>query len=130
MAQQEDLIIDQGTDVVIRLECFTPDGTSKVFNNFDSDTGQFFPLYDVYAKIKKTYNTPDSDAISFSTTTLDQQNLDNIIQLSLSNQQTDAMKPGNYVYDVEIHTYDSDIGATIVERILEGKLTVTPSVTK
>lgn len=130
MAQHEDLVIDQGTDVVIRLECYTPDGTSKVFNSFDSDTGQFVPFYDVFAKIKKTYNTSDSDAIQFSTTTIDQENLDNIIQLSLTNQQTDAMKPGNYVYDVEIRTYDSDVGAFIIERILEGKLTVTPSVTK
>ena len=48
----------------------------------------------------------------------------------MTNLQTDTMKPGRYVYDVELESYDSDTDATIVERILEGKLTVTPSVTR
>ena len=49
--------------------------------------------------------------------------------LSLTNSQTDALKPGKYVYDVEISFVDSD-NNTIVERILEGRIQVTPSVTK
>jgi len=39
------------------------------------------------------------------------------------------MKSGRYVYDVEISATDS-FGVTTIERILEGKLTVSPSVTK
>ena len=39
------------------------------------------------------------------------------------------MKAGRYVYDVEISATDS-AGNITVERILEGKLTVSPSVTK
>jgi len=38
------------------------------------------------------------------------------------------LRVGNYVYDVEISYVDSN-GATIVERILEGKIRVSPSVT-
>lgn len=128
MAQYEDLIVDKGTDVLVRLECFNPDGSEKNFNDFDSDLGQIVSLYTINAKIKKTYNTPDSDAIVFTTSTLDDNNLNNIITLQLSNTQTDAMKPGNYVYDVEISAYDSDTQSYIVERVLEGKLTITPSV--
>lgn len=128
MAQYEDLIVDKGTDVLVRLECFNPDGSEKNFNDFDSDLGQIVSLYTINAKIKKTYNTPDSDAIVFTTSTLDDNNLNNIITLQLSNTQTDAMKPGNYVYDVEISTFDSDTQSYIVERVLEGKLTITPSV--
>ena len=52
-----------------------------------------------------------------------------IVTLSLTNSQTDALKPGKYVYDVEISFIDSD-NATIVERVLEGRIQVTPSVTK
>jgi len=129
MAQYEDLIIDKGTDVVIKLECYNPDGSSKRFNMLDSNSGDIIPHYNVNGKIKLNYSTPDSDAILFSATTVNNQNLDNIITLTLTHEQTDAMKPTNYVYDVEITYYDSDTDADIVERILEGKLTVTPSVT-
>lgn len=54
---------------------------------------------------------------------------DGIVTLSLSNTQTDALKTGRYVYDVEISFVDSDSN-TVVERILEGRVQVTPSVTK
>ena len=53
---------------------------------------------------------------------------DGILTLSLTNAQTDALRVGNYVYDVEISFVDSN-GATIVERVLEGKIRVSPSVT-
>ena len=49
--------------------------------------------------------------------------------MSLTNVQTDALKAGRYVYDVELSFVDS-AGATIIERVLEGRITVTPSVTR
>jgi hypothetical protein len=39
------------------------------------------------------------------------------------------MKAGRYVYDVEIQYADSD-GDSVVERILEGQISVSPSVTR
>lgn len=129
MAHYEDLQIDKGTDVVIKLECYNPDGSEKVLSYYDSDSETILPLYLVEGKIKKTYNSPDSDSVSFSSNVLSADEKDNIIELSLTNIQTDGMKPGRYVYDVELSSYDSDTEVTIVERILEGKLTVTPSVT-
>lgn len=128
MAQYEDLTIDKGSDVTIRLDLYNTDGSPKQMNTQDSD-GSFIPIYNVNAKMKKTYNTKDSDATAFFATTVDPDNLDYVIHLSLSNTQTDALKPGRYVYDVEISRLDSAEGDLVVERILEGNIQVTPSVT-
>jgi len=128
MAQQEDIEIDKGTDVAIRLDLYNTDGTPKQLNSSDSGGNQV-SLYTIDAKIKKTYNTKDSDAVFFTTTTIDPDNLNNAVHLSLTNLQTDAMKPGRYIYDVELHYEDSslELGSyTTVERILQGNLTVTP----
>jgi hypothetical protein len=127
MAQYEDITIDKGSDVTIRLDLYNIDGSPKQMNIQDSDLN-FVPIYNVNAKMKKTYNTKDSDATTFFATTVDPDNLDYVIHLSLSNTQTDLLKPGRYVYDVEISRYDSNESATIVERILEGNIQVTPSV--
>jgi hypothetical protein len=127
MAQYEDITIDKGSDVTIRLDLYNIDGSPKQMNIQDSDLN-FVPIYNVNAKMKKTYNTKDSDATTFFATTVDPDNLDYVIHLSLTNTQTDLLKPGRYVYDVEISRYDSDETATIVERILEGNIQVTPSV--
>jgi hypothetical protein len=127
MAQYEDITIDKGSDVTIRLDLYNIDGSPKQMNIQDSDLN-FVPIYNVNAKMKKTYNTKDSDATTFFATTVDPDNLDYVIHLSLTNTQTDALKSGRYVYDVEISRYDSNESATIVERILEGNIQVTPSV--
>ena len=52
-----------------------------------------------------------------------------IATISLTNTQTDALRPGRYVYDVELSFID-DQANTIVERILEGRIQISPSVTK
>ncbi len=127
MAQYEDITIDKGSDVTIRLDLYNIDGSPKQMNIQDSDLN-FVPIYNVNAKMKKTYNTKDSDATTFFATTVDPDNLDYVIHLSLTNTQTDVLKSGRYVYDVEISRYDSNESATIVERILEGNIQVTPSV--
>ncbi len=54
--------------------------------------------------------------------------MDGVVTISLTNAQTDAMEAGKYVYDVEISYIDSNNNA-IIERILEGKIDLTPSVT-
>ena len=78
-------------------------------------------------KMKKNYNSSDSDTTSFTTIISNASN--GIASLSLNNTQTNALKAGRYVYDVELSFQDSD-GDTIVERILEGRIQVSPSVTK
>lgn len=128
MAHYEDIEIDQGTDVVIQLELFNPDGSRKTLLNWDSDLGSFHNNYDMTGKIKKSYNSSDS-AVLFGCTAFNPQNRENILELSLTNVQTDAMRAGRFVYDVEIASTDSD-GIITVERILQGNLTLVPSVTR
>lgn len=118
MAQYEEFTIDQGADVAIEIRCIDPlTNSAKDLTN-----------YDVAAKMKRNYNSDSADTVSFSSI-IANPSTDGIITLSLTNAQTDALKSGRYVYDVEIFFVDSD-GNTIIERILEGRIQVTPSVTK
>lgn len=114
MAQYEELSIDKGSDITLQLELEDLNGNAKNLTN-----------YTVAGKVKKTYNSTDS---TIFTTEIQAPQTDGIVNLSLSNTQTDALKAGRYVYDVEISFVDSDAN-TVVERVLEGTLTVTPSVT-
>lgn len=116
MAQYEEFTIDQGADVTIQLNLVDNSDTVKNITN-----------HTVTAKLKKNYNSSDSDTTSFTTAISDASN--GVCSISLSNTQTDALKPGRYVYDVELSFVDS-AGDTIIERILEGRMQVTPSVTK
>ena len=130
MAQQEDFTIDQGSDVAIRLDLFNTDGSRKVMNTVDS-AGVLFSKFSITGKLKKTYNTKDSDAVPFTATSIDPDNLDNVVHLSLTNLQTSTLKTGRYVYDVELKSIDSNESGNIelIERILQGTINVTPSVT-
>jgi hypothetical protein len=100
MAQYEEFTIDQGTDVAIELHLTNLDGSKK---DLDAHT--------VFAKMKKTYNSDSSDSLTFNTL--------------VSDPATD----GTYVYDVEL-TYQDSAAKNIIERVLEGKIFVTPSVTR
>jgi hypothetical protein len=116
MATYEDFTIDQGADLALQLELANPDGSKKDL------TG-----YSAAAKMKKTYRSTES--IDF-TAVIPTPPLEGIVTISLTNLQTDALSTrGRYVYDVEISFVDED-GHTIIERILEGKIKVNPSVTR
>ena len=117
MSQYEDITIDQGADQTIQLELVDTSGNKKNL------TG-----YTVAAQIRKTYSSSDSDAVTFSSQVVSPAT-DGIVNLTLTNSQTSSMKAGRYVYDVEISSTDS-ADNTIIERILEGQITVSPSVTR
>jgi len=116
MAQYEEFTIDQGSDVAIEVHCIDGQGAAKNLSNYTPS-----------AKMKKTYTSSDSDTTSFTAIVSD--TTGGVITLSLTNTQTDALSKGRYVYDVELSFLDS-ASNTIVERILEGRIQVTPSVTK
>lgn len=116
MAQYEEITIDQGADATIELHLVNTDGSKKNLTN-----------HTVMAKMKKNYTSDSSDTTDFVSTVSNA--LDGIATISLTNIQTDALKAGRYVYDVELSFQDSD-GDTIIERVLEGKITITPSVTR
>ena len=116
MATYEDFTIDQGADLALQIELVNPDGSKKDL------TG-----YSAAAKMKKTYRSTES--IDF-TAVIPDPSLEGIVTISLTNLQTDALSTrGRYVYDVEISFADED-GNTIIERVLEGKIKVNPSVTR
>lgn len=116
MAQYEEITIDQGADATVELHLVEQDGSVKNLTN-----------HTVTAKLKKNYNSDSADTTDFTTTISDA--LSGVATMSLTNVQTDALKAGRYVYDVELSFVDSD-GDIIIERVLEGKITITPSVTK
>jgi hypothetical protein len=118
MAQYEEFTIDQGADVAIQLNLINP--TTNLAKDLTS--------YNVNAKMKKGYNSDSADTVDF-TSVVTEPATDGIVTLSLTNTQTDSLKAGRWVYDVEINFVDS-AGDTIVERILEGRIQVTPSVTR
>ena len=117
MAQYEEITIDQGSDATIQLELVDPAGSKKNLAN-----------HTITAKVKKNYSDSSGEATSFTTGILTPAT-DGVCTLKLTNTQTDAFKAGRYVYDVELSHTDSS-GTTVIERILEGVITVTPSVTK
>ena len=114
MAQYEEFTIDQGTDVAIEIQCIDENGNVKDLSN-----------HTVSAEIKKSYSTASSTSFN---AVVANPSTDGVAVLSLSNTQTQNLAKGRYVYDVEISFQDSD-GNTIIERILEGRIQVTPSVT-
>lgn len=118
MAHYKDLTIDQGSDLAVQLHLVNSDNTPKDLTD-----------YTVAAKMSPNYSSSDSDKTSFAIDIVDP-SINGIVNLSLTNAQTDALKAKRkYVYDVEISHVDSDAN-TITERIMEGQIFVTPSVTK
>lgn len=115
----EDFTINQGSDLAIELHCTEPDGSVKDLTN-----------YSVIGYGKRNYTDSANDPNTFQFNGIISNASDGIATLSLTNIQTDALNPrGRYVYDVELSFVDSD-GNTIVERILEGQIEVSPSATK
>ena len=116
----EDIVVNQGTDVAIEIELV-------------HDSGSAFDLTNrsITAKMKRRYadSADDPNTVAFNAV-IASPPTDGIVTLALTNTQTDALKTrGRYVYDVEL-SYDDSDSNTIIERILEGQIEVSPSVTK
>ena len=112
MAEYEKFTIDKGSDIAIQLDLVDNSGNPKNLAN-----------YSAAAQMKRNYSSDSATDFSIAIVPAD-----GTLTLSLTNTQTDALKVGNYVYDVEI-SYQDSADNTIVERILEGKIRVSPSVT-
>ena len=118
MALYEDLYVDQGADARWRLRLLEQDGTYRNLNGTE-----------VRGKINRSYGADSSEAFSFETAVIAPAS-DGIVDIILTHTQTDALTRRRYVYDVEIEYLDSASGNQYVERILEGKVIVSKSVTK
>ena len=116
----EDLIFNQGTDIAVEIHCEDEKGNNKNLANYSES-----------AMMKRSYNDSDGDpnSLSFNAVVAAPPS-DGIVTISLTNTQTDTLLTrGRYVYDVELSFVDSSSN-TIIERILEGNIEVSPSVTK
>lgn len=114
MAQYEEFTLAQGADIAIELHLVDDQGSPKDLTN-----------HSVTARLKKSYTSTtftDFNSVIASPPT------DGIATISLTNVQTDALEKGRYVYDVLLSFVDS-AGDTIGERLLEGRVQVTPNVT-
>jgi hypothetical protein len=110
MATYSDIFIDQGSTYFSTINVKNSNGLPYIL------TG-----YSARGQIRKTYSS--LTAINF-VTSINVPSSGNV-SVSLTSTQTRAMKPGRYVYDVEI--YNSGGG---VLRIAEGQVEISPAATK
>ena len=109
MAVYSNLTIDQGASFSANIDVTDSDGDAL---NLDG--------YSVAGQIRKTYSS--TTAVDFTASVINASA--GVVQISLSATQTNNMKAGRYVYDVEINS-----GGTIT-RVVEGQVEVTPGVTR
>ena len=112
MAIVANLILDQGSDFSSTITVEDTIGNPLDLTN-----------YTVRGQVRRTYTSSTSWA--FACTKLTSQGQGKI-KIDLTPAQTASMRPGRYVYDVEIvHT-----SGTPVIRVIEGQVAVTPRVTR
>ncbi len=108
MATVNNIYLDQGTTFDFSFNLTNVDGTAKNLTN-----------YTIFAQIRRSYYS--STKVDFTTAKV---SLEGEITISLTANQTAALKSGRYVYDVEIQSNQETL------RVLEGILTVNPEVTR
>lgn len=108
MATIANIVIDQGTTFSYTITLENPDGSAKDLS-----------LYTVTAQMRKSFYT--SSKVDFTVDTVDETGE---LTISLTATQTQAIKAGRYVYDIEAASSDETL------RLLEGIITVTPEVTR
>ena len=115
MAHYEDIEIDQGASAKWQILCLGPDGEVRDLSN-----------YRARGSVKRSYEASDSEALDFLVN-IEAPPTAGTINFSLNAQQTSQLTRRRYVFDIEMELeQDSD---TTVERVLEGKVLVSRSVT-
>ena len=110
MAAVSNLSIDQGTTFSVTFTVNDDTGTARNLSTFTARS-----------QMRRSYFTSANTAFTVS---IDNP-LDGEIVLELSDTQSSSLRPGRYVYDVELVS-----NTATVERIVEGIVTVFPEVTK
>ena len=110
MAIYSNFTIDQGTTFSANID--VTDAEGDVLN---------LTSYTVAGQMRKSYNSTTFTAFSASISNA----TGGVVTIGLSATQTNALKAGRYVYDVEITASDAT-----VTRIIEGQIEVTPGVTR
>ena len=111
MAIYSNLTVDQGSNFSVEID--VTDSAGDALN---------LAGYTVDGQIRKTYTS--STATSFTSSIPNE--VGGTVKIQLSANTTNGMKPGRYVYDVEI----TKTTTGEVTRIVEGQLEVRPGVTR
>lgn len=110
MAIISNIVIDQGTSFSAEIDVSDNEG------NILNLTG-----YTAAGQMRRTYSS--TTATDF--TAVVSSALEGTVKISLTPTQTNSLKAGRYVYDVEITAADGAI-----TRVVEGQVEVTPGVTR
>jgi hypothetical protein len=110
MAVISNLAIDQGTTYSVTITVTDDTGSARDLTN-----------YTVRSQMRRSYYTNSN--VTFSANIASP--TDGTVSLDLTSTQTSALKPGRYVYDVELVS-----NIATVERLVEGIVTVYPEATK
>lgn len=110
MAIYSNLTIDQGSTFKADIDVTDSDGDALNLSG-----------YTVAGQLRKNYSSSTSTDFTASVTSTS----NGTIRISLSATQTNGLKAGRYVYDVEITSSTGE-----VTRVLEGQVEVTPGVTR
>ena len=111
MAMTAYLDIDQGSDFSAVIDLENDNGTPMDLSNTQ-----------IYSQFRKSYNS--STAYNFTCQVVDSGN--GKIQIKLAGADSSAIRPGRYLYDVEI--YNSLNNAKT--RVVEGIVTINPEITR
>lgn len=104
------LDIDQGSDFTVEIELENDDGSPMDLSGFQ-----------VYSQFRKSYQSVIG--YTFETSILDAPN--GKISLTLLGVESSTIRPGRYLYDVEIINDDGR-----KTRVIEGIVTINPEITK
>lgn len=110
MAIYSNLSVDQGSTFTVYVD--VTDASGDAFN---------LTSYTVAGQIRKNYNSLNS--VEFNTTLHNAPG--GTIALNLTDTQTNSMKAGRYVYDVEVTSPGGE-----VTRVVEGQLEIFAGVTR
>lgn len=110
MAVLANLEIDQGSDFSIEMILENDDGTPMDLRQFS-----------VYSQFRRSYGS--TIGYTFQASIVDE--LNGVIRLSLSGVASSAIRPGRYLYDVEISN-----PVPSKTRVVEGIITINPEITK
>ncbi len=112
MAISYNMVVDAGTSFTSTLTIQNEDNTAVDLTGMTA-----------YSQMRKSYYTNTFIDIPVSVVTPE---VDGQIQIDFIPATTDQIRPGRYVYDIEIR----NASGTVVNRVVQGIITVSPQVTR
>lgn len=111
MASIAYLELDQGSDFTAEFTLENDDGTPMLLDNFE-----------VYSQFRKSYGS--TTGYSFAASFINVAN--GIIAISLSGVTSSSIRPGRYLYDVEVY----NVSTHVKTRVVEGIVTINAEITR